>query len=152
MKPHENEPRGSRLPLPPDHWWRTRVLVAMEAWAKDRRLRRPGWRALAAAVAKQPDVDLPDTPSALEIAVSRCVKGENVTWEMAIPISRVLGLPPPATISTSEEHAGALDDAEIMLLVQQVRKLGLKVQVDRDQGPVVQRANEHSGRERRRRG
>lgn len=112
--------RASRLPLPDDHWWRGRIAQAMDAWARQRGIRLPGWRELAAEVTKLGhETD--------DVSVSRCVKGSHITWELALPISDVLGVPRPAVISTSEEHAVALASApvvdEIRSLLGQLRSI-----------------------------
>ncbi len=113
--------RGVRIPLPPGHWWVTEIRAAADRRAERLGLRSPGLRDLARELADQGTI-------IDEIALGRCVSGQLVTWEVAIPLSRVLGVPPPAAIARTIQEAKAFENAEEMaLLLQKMRALKTKL-------------------------
>lgn len=94
-----------RIPLPAGHWWPAEARQAAEQRAEKLKIRKPGIRSLCDALAKiKIDVD--------EDTVSRCLKGELVTWDVAIPLSKILGISPPAIIATTPDEGRTLEDAE----------------------------------------
>ena len=98
-------PRGTRIPLPPGHWWPVEARKAAERRAEKLGIRPPGIRSLVDALAEMKVKIDEDT-------LGRCLRGEIVTWEVAVPLSKILGIPPPAIIPTSPEDGEAMQDAE----------------------------------------
>ena len=91
-------PRGVRIPIDKESWWPTAARAAADKRAKEKGLRPPGVRDLTAEIcAMGVDTD--------EDAVGRCLRGEIVTWEIAKPMSTILGIPPPAHMPTSLAEA-----------------------------------------------
>jgi len=94
-----------RIPLPPRHWWPARAREAAEQRAERLGIRKPGIRSLVEALGdERVEVD--------EDTISRCLKGEIVTWEVAIPLSKILGIAPPAIIAATPDEGRTLEDAE----------------------------------------
>lgn len=94
-----------RIPLPAGHWWPTAARAAAELRAEKLGIRKPGIRSLVDALAKEKvEVD--------EDTVSRCLKGEIVTWDVAVPLSKILGISPPAIIAATADEGRTLEDAE----------------------------------------
>jgi hypothetical protein len=113
--------RGIRIPLPPGHWWVAEIRAAADRRAERLGIRRPGLRDLARELAQQGTV-------IDEIALGRCVNGQLVTWEVALPLSRVLGVPPPAAIARTIAEAKAFENAdELASLLQKMRDLKTKL-------------------------
>jgi hypothetical protein len=82
------------------HWWCKLAKARTEAWARERGLRLPGWRALTAAAAAHAErMD--------EDRVRRCVLGENVPWDVAGAVSKVLEIEPPGVyrVFANEDEA-----------------------------------------------
>lgn len=115
------EGRGVRIPISKDHWWVAVIRAAADERAERLGLRRPGLRDLAREMSERgTTVD--------ETALGRCVSGDLVTWEIAIPLSRILGVPPPAAIARTIQEAHAFDAAdELALLLDRLRSLKAKL-------------------------
>lgn len=113
------DPRGVRIPLPEGHWWPAAAMAAANARAERLKIRRPGYRSLVDELRKL-GVEANDD------SVRRCLTGEIVTWEIATPLSRLLGIRPPATISASPDEAALLDETaeELSGLLARLRGLG----------------------------
>lgn len=115
-------PRGTRIPLPPGHWWPVAALEAANRRADGLKIRRPGYRSLAADLAAV-GVD------ADEDTVGRCLRGEIVTWELAVPLSKLLDIPAPATIASTMDDARQMESAdEIRVLLDRLRAVDRKRQ------------------------
>lgn len=113
--------RGVRIPISKEHWWVAEIKAAADARAARLGLRRPGLRDLVRELSERgTNVD--------ETALGRCVNGDLVTWEIAIPLSRILGVPPPAAIARTIHEAHAFDAAdELTLLLDRLRSLKAKL-------------------------
>lgn len=102
--------RGVRIPVDPAGWWVTAIRADADARAKDLGIRAPGIRDLTAELVRR-GVD------AGEDDVGRCLRGEIVTWEIARPLSEILGVPPPAQMPAT------LEEAEVIASLLKLRKL-----------------------------
>lgn len=71
---------------------------AAQARAKKLGIRAPGLRSLAAELRKAGVDSDEDT-------VGRNLRGEIVTWDVAVPLSAILGIAPPAVMPESDDEA-----------------------------------------------
>ncbi len=110
-------PRGVRIPIPSGHWWPAAARAAANKRADDMEIRRPGLRNLAAELCAQGlDVD--------EDTIGRCIRGEIVTWDVAVPLSKLLNIPPPAQVSRTQAEAEAMEDADaVRVLLDKLRRV-----------------------------
>jgi hypothetical protein len=111
------DPRGVRIPLDPTHWWPAAATKAAHDRARKLGIRAPGVRDLNLHLRRMGvDVD--------EDTVGRCLRGEIVTWEVAVPLSKILGIPAPVVMPTTQEEAVVLESDEIRALLEKLRRLG----------------------------
>ena len=98
-------PRGVRIPIDSDHWWARAIREAADRRADELGIRRPGLRRIVADLGTQGvETD--------EYTVGRCLRGEIVTWDVAIPLSKLLGIPAPAQVARTQAEAEAMEDAD----------------------------------------
>lgn len=84
-------------------------------------LRAPGVRDLTKALANA-------GVEASEDQVARCIKGEVVTWDIALPLSKLLDIPPPAAIAKTMNEGQVLADVdEVASLLERLRGLRIKL-------------------------
>lgn len=61
-----------------------------------------------------------------EEVIGRCLRGELITWDVAIPLSRILAIPPPAALAATPkegEALGQIDELqELRALLDRLRK------------------------------
>ncbi len=108
--------RGVRIPLPAGHWWPILAAKAAAARAKERGLRAPGIRDLARELA---------ATGVTVDTVGRCLRGEIVTWDVAIPLSRILGIPAPARLPATPEEAALIESGdEVRALLSKLNRPG----------------------------
>lgn len=116
-----SEARGIRIPLPRDHWWVTEIREAANQRAERLGLRRPGLRSLLSELEKR-------GTRTDEVSLGRCVNGELVSWELALPLSSILGVPPPAAIARTIQEALVFQNAdELNELLEKLRSLKQKI-------------------------
>lgn len=117
------DPRGVRIPLPPGHWWPPAAMEAANARADQLKIRRPGYRSITQEL-------IGWGVEADEDKVRRCITGEIVTWDLALPISKLLGIRPPAMITMSADDGALLDSTadELEDLLAKLRGAGPKRQ------------------------
>lgn len=110
--------RGVRIPLGRDHWWPAMASKAAVGRAKKLGIRAPGVRDLARELSEAGVTVDEDT-------VGRCLRGEIVTWDVAIPLSRIPGIPAPARLPASPKEAALLESGdEIRALLAKLNRLG----------------------------
>lgn len=88
-------------------------MAAAEARAAKLGIRSPGIRSLTEELARagvQTDED----------TVGRNLRGDIVTWEVAVPLSRILEIPPPAVIPENDDEAQMI--ADILDRVRKIRR------------------------------
>lgn len=133
--------RGSRLPLPAGHWWWSWADHALLQRDKTRR----GWRDITRALR-----DLPGQGITIsEDAVRRVFEERTLTWEIAGPLSAVLGIPPPGVIFDTPDVAmeAAAPSAEVASAFETLRKLGLSVVPQGQTSPVPSKDEHKHGRD-----
>lgn len=150
-KPKE---RGGAIPLPDDHWWPPYAFAAIEERARRAKRKQLGWRELAAELVAAGVTHADDDK------VRRCVtRNENgvyiVTWEIAIPLSRLLGILPPAFIADTRETAEAIDDPEVLdearRAIRKARKLALRIAAETRQTQAAESSHEQQRQPEQRR-
>lgn len=98
-RPAASDGRGVKIPIPPTHWWPVAARKAADDRAKRLGIRAPGIRSLTKELQSAGVATDEDT-------VGRCLRGDIITWDVAIPLSRILEIPPPAVLpSTMEERS-----------------------------------------------
>lgn len=116
--PSKPEPRGVKIPINSSHWWPERAMRVAVERARARGIRAPGIRDLTRLLNDQ-GVDCD------EDTVGRCLRGEIVTWEVAIPLSKILGIPAPVIMPETPEEAALLESGdEIRALLDKLRRIG----------------------------
>lgn len=106
-------PRPVRIPIGAESWWPRQAMAAAEARAAKLGIRSPGIRSLTEELARagvQTDED----------TVGRNLRGDIVTWEVAVPLSRILEIPPPAVIPENDDEAQMI--ADILDRVRKIRR------------------------------
>lgn len=133
--------RGSRLPLPAEHWWWRWADHALSQLDKTRR----GWRDITRALREIPSGGV----TVSEDAVRRVFEERILTWEIAGPLSRVLGIPPPGVIFDTPDVAmeAAAPNAEVASAFETLRKLGLTVAPIGQTPPVASKDEHKHGRD-----
>ena len=93
-----DSPRPSRIPIDSGSWWPRRAMDAAVERARGLGIRAPGLRSLAAELRTR-------GVQADEDTVGRNLRGEIVTWEVAVPLSAILGIAPPAVMPETDDEA-----------------------------------------------
>lgn len=92
------QPRPVRIPIGKGSWWQVAAMAAAVKRARELNIREPGIRSLAEKLAEVGVVTDEDT-------VGRNLRGEIVTWDVAVPLSKILGIAPPAIIPENDDEA-----------------------------------------------